>query len=169
MNPNALFLIILAVLLTCFFAGRRAGLVRTLIPIASAIAAFCLLAITVPVFRADVTDYLVGLQLTDAVVSAAAFIVTFLILRWLIKAVLRFFRLIGDAPLISSLNRALGGIAGFVGGLIIVWGTFFFLLIFFGPDGLPDFFDAINGNEFVKLLYNNNPVMTLINYFIFSS
>ena len=169
MNPDALFLIILAILFTCFFAGRRIGLIRTLIPIASALASFCLLAIALPVFREDIADDMAGLQLTDALVSFSAFIATFMIFHWLIKAVLRFFRIIGDAPIAGSINRTLGGIAGFAGGLMIIWGAFFFLLLFYGPEGLPELFSAVNGNEFVKLLYNNNLIMTLVNYFIFAA
>ena len=168
MNPNTLFLIIIAVLLICFFAGRRAGLIRTLIPIVSALASFCLLAIAIPIFRKDITESIMGLEIIDAAASAVAFVVTFLILRWLIKAILRFFRIIGDAPVVGTVNRALGGIVGFAGGLIIIWGMFFFLLLFYGPKGLPEFFDAVNGNEFVKLLYNNNLIMTLVDYFVFA-
>ncbi len=168
MNSNTLFLIVIAILLICFFAGRRAGLIRTLIPIASALASFCLLAIALPIFRKDITDSIMGFEIIDAAASAVAFAVTFLILRWIIKAVLRFFRIIGDAPVVGTVNRALGGIVGFLGGLVIIWGTFFFLLLFYGPQGLPEFFDAINGNEFVKLLYNNNLIMTLVDYFVFA-
>ena len=167
MDPNALFLIIIAVLLICFFAGRRVGLIRSLIPVASAIASFCLLAIALQVLKEDMTDYLSGFQIKAAISSIIAFVISFLILRWLIKTILKFFRIIGDAPVIGRVDRALGGLAGFIGGLVIIWGTFFFLLLFFGPEGLPEFFDAVNKNEFTRLLYNNNLIMTLINYFIF--
>lgn len=169
MNPNVLFLIIVGVLLICFFAGRKVGLVRSLIPVVSATASFCLLAIALQVLKEDVADYLVGFQIKDAISSVIAFVISFLILRWLIKTVLKFFRIIRDTPVIGSVDRALGGLAGFIGGLLIIWGTFFFLLLFFGPEGLPEFFDAVNENEFVKLLYNNNLLMTLINYFIFAT
>ena len=169
MDPNTLFLIIIAILLICFFIGRRAGLIRTLIPIISAIASFFLLASALPVLKRDIAEQLIGFQIREAVISVVAFTVTFLLLRWLIKAVLKFFRIIGDAPVVGSTNRLLGGIAGFAGGLILIWGTFFFLILFYGPDGLPVFFDAVNGNEFVKLLYNNNLIMTLINYYLFAA
>ncbi len=169
MNPNALFLIVIAVLFICFFAGRRAGLIRTLIPIASALASFCLVAIAAPIFGEELTEDLAELQFIDAMISVLSFAVAFFILRWLIRAILKFFRLIGDVPIAGSIDRALGGIAGFAGGLIIIWSAFFFLLLFYGPEGLPELFDAINGNAFVRLLYNNNLVMTLINYFIFAA
>ena len=38
LTPDVLFLIIIAVIACCYFSGRRAGLVRTLIPIATAFA-----------------------------------------------------------------------------------------------------------------------------------
>ncbi len=169
MDPNVLLLIIVAVLLICFYVGRSVGLIRTLIPIASAFASFCLLAAAVPVLEKDVTKYLSGLDIRDAVISVGAFALTFLLAKWLIEKILKFFRIIGDAPVIGKADRLLGGIAGFAGGLVIVWGTFFFLLLFFGPDGLPEFFDAVSKNDFVRVLYNNNLVMTLVNYFIFAA
>ena len=169
MDPNTLFFIIIAILLICFFVGRSTGLIRALIPIISALASFCLIAAALPLLKNDISDQLTRFQIRDAAISVAAFFTTFFLLRWLIKAVLRFFRIIGDAPVVGSANRILGGIVGFFGGLIIVWGTFFFLLLFYGPDEMPIFFDAVNGNEFVKLLYNNNLIMTLVNYFIFAA
>lgn len=169
MDPNILLFSIIAVLMICFFAGRRAGLIRSLIPVISSLASFILLAVAFPVVRSDITDSMTELQIKDAAISAAAFVVTFIILKWLIMKVLRFFRILRDAPVIGSADRMLGGIAGFIGGLLIIWGSFFFLLLFYGPDGLPVLFDAINKNEFVKLLYNNNLIMTLINYFVFAS
>lgn len=167
MSPNVLFLIIIAILLVCFFAGRRAGLIRALIPVVSAIASFCLLSAALPVFKKDISQQILGLQIEEAVISAAAFAISFFLLRWLIKAVLRFFRIIGDAPIVGDINRLLGSIVGFLGGLVIIWGAFFFILLFYGPQGLPEFFDAVSANPFVRLLYNNNLIMTLINYFVF--
>ncbi len=169
MNSNILFLIVIAILLICFFAGKKAGFIRSLIPIVSALASFVLLAAAVPVVKDDVTGNIAGLHIKDAIISAAAFYITFIILKWLIKKVLAFFRIIGDAPVIGNVNSLLGAISGFIGGLVVIWGAFFFLLIFFGPDELPELFMAIDKNEFIKLLYNNNLIMTLINYFIFAS
>ena len=169
MNPNVLFLSIIGVLMICFFTGRRVGLIRSLIPVISSLASFVLLAAAFPVVKSDITGSITDLQVKEAALSVAAFIVTFIILKWLIKKILRFFRILRDAPVIGSADRMLGGIAGFAGGLLIIWGTFFFLLLFYGPEGLPALFDAINKNEFVKLLYNNNLIMTLVNYFIFAS
>ncbi|MCR5236612.1 MAG: CvpA family protein [Lachnospiraceae bacterium] len=169
MDSNSLFFIIIAILFICFFAGRRAGLIRAMIPVASSLLSFCLLASVIPIFKADITDQLSSFLIKDALVSLTAFIVTFFLFRWLIKTVLRFFRILGDSPVIGTLNKILGGVAGFAGGLIIIWGSFFFILLFYGPQGLPVFFTAVNGNEFVKMLYNNNLIMTLINYFIFAA
>ncbi|MBQ8955737.1 MAG: CvpA family protein [Lachnospiraceae bacterium] len=168
-NPDALFLIIVAILLVCFFAGRRAGLIRTLIPVVSAFASFGLLAVALPVLREDVMGAVTVFDINSAIVDIVAFAVTFLLLRWLIKAILKLFRVIGDAPVLGSVNRMLGGIVGFLGGLMIVWSAFFFILLLYGPDGLPQFYNAIGQNEFVKLLYNNNLITTFVNFFVFVS
>ena len=168
MDPNLLFLIIIAVLLICFFAGRRTGLIGALIPVATAFLSFWLLAIVIPVLKNDIFEDMSGFRVNEALLDLITFAVSFVLFRKLIRAVLKFFRIIGDTPVISSLNRFLGGVAGFIGGIIIVWGVFFFMLLFFGPEGSPEFFAAVNGNEFVKLLYNNNLILTFVNYLVFT-
>lgn len=168
MDPDRLFLIIVAVLLICFFAGRRAGLIRTLIPVVSAVASFGLVAVGLPIFREDVMGAVTVFDINSAVIDIAAYAATFLILRWLIKAILRFFKVIGDVPILGTINRLLGGIAGFIGGLIIIWAAFFFILLLYTPTALPEFYNAIGQNEFVKLLYNNNLITTFVNYLVFA-
>ncbi|MCR5774813.1 MAG: CvpA family protein [Lachnospiraceae bacterium] len=168
MDPNILFFGIIAILLVCFFSGRRAGLICTLIPVVSALASFWLLTAAVPVFREDITGEISEFAFRDALIDVAAFAVSFFLLRWIIRRILKFFKLIGDAPVLGSVNRLLGGVVGFIGGLILIWGIFFFLLLFYGPQELPQFYNAIGQNEFVKLLYNNNLLMTFINFFIFT-
>lgn len=168
MDPNVLFLSIIAVLLLCFFAGRRTGLVRTLIPIVTAFLSFWLLAVLIPILKKDVLDDMSGFRINEAALDVLAFGVSFVIFRKLILLVLRVFKVIGDAPVVSAVNRILGGVAGFAGGLILIWGVFFFMLLWYGPEGNPEFFSAVNGNEFVKLLYNNNLILTFVNFFIFA-
>ncbi|MCR5410261.1 MAG: CvpA family protein [Lachnospiraceae bacterium] len=169
MSPNALFLIIVAVLLICFFAGRRAGFIRTLIPVVSSLASIFLIASAIPILKDDIVKDVMSLAFADAIISVVAFAVSFLVLRWAIKKVLSFFRLISDAPVVGSVDRFLGALAGFAGGLIIVWGTFFFLLLFTSPEEMPRLLALVEGNEFVRLLYNNNLILTFVNYYIFAS
>lgn len=169
MDPNALFLIIVAVLLICFFAGRRAGFIRTLIPIVSALASILLIVTAIPIVKEDIAKDVMSFAFRDALISVGAFAVSFLVLRWAIKKILSFFRLISDAPVVGSVDRFLGAVAGFAGGLIIIWGTFFFLLLFTSPEEMPGLMALVEGNEFVKLLYNNNLILTFVNFFIFAS
>ena len=56
-------------------------------------ASFCLLAAAVPVLEKDVTKYLSGLDIRDAVISVGAFALTFLLAKWLIEKILKFFRI----------------------------------------------------------------------------
>ena len=169
MDPNALFLIIVAILLICFFAGRRAGFIRTLIPIASALASIFLMMAAIRTVREDIAKDVMSFEFRDALISAVAFAVSFLILRWAIKKGLSFFRLISDAPVVGGVDRFLGAVAGFAGGLVIIWGAFFFLLLFTDPADMPAILAVIEGNQFVRLLYNNNLVLTFVNYFVFAA
>ena len=169
LTPNALFLIIIALLALCYFSGRRAGLIRTLIPVVSAVISIWIVAVGFPMVRQDVLSDIKGFDLNRAVVDLIAFAVTFALLKWLIKTILHFFKVAGDAPGVHPVNRFLGGIAGMIGGVIIVWIVFFFILLFEGEQGAPEFYAAVNGNGFVRLLYNHNLIMTFVNYFVFVS
>ena len=55
-----------------------------------------------------------------------------------------------------------------IGGVVIVWLVFFFMLLFVGEAGAPEFYAAVNGNEIVRLLYNHNLIMTFVDFFVFS-
>ncbi len=168
LSPNTLFLIIIAVIALCYFSGRKAGLVRTLVPIASAFGSVWIVAVAFPMLRKDVMNDVSSFDLNRIVIDILAFAVSFFLLKWLIKSVLHFFKIIGDAPIVNPVNKFLGGVAGMIGGVVLIWLVFFFILLFAGEEGAPEFYAAVNGNEIVRLLYNHNLVMTFINFFVFS-
>ena len=169
LTPDVLFLIIIAVIACCYFSGRRAGLVRTLIPIATAFASVWVFMTVFPIFKQDALSDALGFDITETVIDILAFAVVFLIIKWAIKTVFKALKIISDAPVVSAVNRFLGGVAGLIGGVVLVWIVFFFALLLYGEQGLPELYAAINGNEFVKLLYNHNLIMTFVNYFVFVS
>ncbi|MCR5747959.1 MAG: CvpA family protein [Lachnospiraceae bacterium] len=163
-----LFLIIIAVMAVGYFSGRRAGLIKTLIPIMTAFASMFVFATVFPIFKRDVVGDTLGFELTDVLIDILAFAVVFIIIRWVIRFVFRSLKLIGDAPVVSSLNRFLGGVAGLIGGLVLIWIVFFFMAVLYKEQELSEFYHAVNGNEFVKLIYNHNLIMTFVNYFVFA-
>jgi uncharacterized membrane protein required for colicin V production len=168
LSPNTLFLIIIAVIALCYFSGRRAGLIRTLVPVASVFGSVWIMAVAFSVLKNDVMTDVTSLDLNRVVIDLLAFVVSFFLLKWLIKSILHFFKLIGDAPIVNPVNKFLGGVAGMIGGVVMIWLVFFFILLFVGEEGAPEFYAAVNGNEIVRLLYNHNLIMTFINFFVFS-
>ena len=168
LSPNTLLLIIIAVIALCYFSGRRAGLIRALIPVVSALGSVWIVAVAFPMLRNDIMEDAGRFDLNTVVVDVLAFVVSFFIVKWLIKAVLQFFKLIGDAPIVDPVNRFLGGVAGMIGGVVIVWLVFYFMLLFVGEAGAPEYYAAVNGNEIVRLLYNHNLIMTFVDFFVFS-
>ena len=168
MDPGILLLIIIGILLGGFLTGRALGLIRTLIPIATAFLSFWVLIVIIPVFKADAGSDLVRFELQKLIVDVLAFAVTYVLIHWLIRSVLKIFRVVGDAPVVGPVNRILGGVAGFLASLVGIW-TFFFFGIYTGwLQSSTSLMPAIQGNGFVRLLYNHNLVMTFVNYFIFA-
>ncbi len=167
MGENVYLIIVVAVIVICFFSGKQAGLIRTLIPIVTAFISLWIFSVVFQIVRADVVSDVKSLSFLSVVIDLLAFVVSFFLLRWIIKAALKALRIIGDAPVIGSANRILGGLAGFVGGFILVWTVFFFMALFVGEAGAPDFYRAVNSNKLLGFIYNHNLVMTFVNYFIF--
>ena len=76
LSPNTLLLIIIAVIALCYFSGRRAGLIRTLIPIVSALGSVWIVAVAFPMLRKDVLEDAGRFDLNRVVVDVLAFVVS---------------------------------------------------------------------------------------------
>ena len=106
---------------------------------------------------AYIVEYLVG-----AMINALAFIVTFiviLIILWLVFAALN---LISKLPVLNSMNKTAGFLAGAVQGLVIVWVLFILLTVFGGTTFGRDALQMIGENEALSFIYNNNLLLRYV-------
>ena len=84
------------------------------------------------------------------------------------KLFLKIFSMFSDVPVISSIDRILGTIVGFFGGMLIIWVIFYFVLLMIGRENGAGFFAMIDSNFFLKFLYNHNLLMTFVNSVAFT-
>ena len=167
MGDNIYLIIMAGVLLICLFSGRWAGLIRPLIPVITLFLSVMVLSVVYSILKADVVNDARHFALLDIIIDILAFAAAFFILKFLIKVALKLVSLIGDVPIIGSVNRILGSVVGVVGGVILIWTVLLVMALFVGESKAPDFYRAVSSNPILGYIYNHNLLMTFINYFIF--
>lgn len=106
-------------------------------------------------------DYIAE-YLVNMIIKSLSFIVTFvaiLILLWIVCFALN---IISKLPILNSVNKTAGLLAGLIHGLVVVW-VFFLLINVFGGTGLgQDALKMIEESVFLSLLYDNNLLLGFI-------
>ncbi len=108
-------------------------------------------------FREYISRYL-----TEIIINALSFILTFIIISALLWILCLALDIISKLPLIHSVNKTTGLLAGLVQGLFEVW-LFFILLTVFGSTAFGQkIMEMIGESEILSLLYNNNILLRFI-------
>lgn len=106
-------------------------------------------------------EYIVN-YLVNIIINALAFIATFvliLIILWILCFALN---LISKLPILNSINKTAGLLAGLVHGLVIVW-IFFILITVFGSTEIgQQALKMIGESEILSLIYNNNLLLSFV-------
>lgn len=103
----------------------------------------------------------IGTYFAKLVTDIAAFLLTFLAVTIVVRAVLYILGIIGDLPVIGGINRLAGGALGIGTGVIIVWILFIVITVLYDMSICKLFLQNIEDSEFLQFLYDNN---VLINY-----
>lgn len=77
----------------------------------------------------------------------------------------RFLNLVSKIPILGGINRFLGVFAGLVYGMFIVWLAFYLIALCCSSEIGRLLYSYIQESSFLMLLYENNPIVTLILYF----
>jgi uncharacterized membrane protein required for colicin V production len=108
-------------------------------------------------FKGYISDYLTGI-----IINALAFSVTFIIIIILLSAICIALNLISKLPLLNSLNKTMGLLAGLAQGLIIVWLFFIVLTVFSSSPFGRDAMELVGESQILSILYNNNYLLGFI-------
>lgn len=96
---------------------------------------------------------------TIKMISYILVLVICLILSFLLTKILD---LVGSLPVISGLNHALGGAAGLLKGIFLVWLIFSFIAMGRATDTGAMLYEQIQTSPLLLWLFRNNPVLEII-------
>lgn len=106
----------------------------------------------------------IGEYIADWILRGISFFAAFLLTAIFLKLVVGLLDIIAKLPLIKGVNRLLGGAAGLVQGLLIVWLILFFVTIACTTQFGTSMLQYINESKFLTYLYQHNGIIYFINY-----
>jgi len=105
-------------------------------------------------------------KLTYWIISVMAYIVTFIVISILLSIVSGVLGIVAKLPVISTANNLLGGVAGLVTGLAIVWLLAIVMTMFANEDTVQKMMVDIYRDKFLTYLYENNGLIYLMGRFL---
>lgn len=104
----------------------------------------------------------IGSKVADLIVSALAFVVTLLLVRFVLWVVYHALDIVSHLPVIHGINQTLGMIFGLAEGLLVVWIFFVFLTCIMQTAFGRECLQLIAGSKILSILYNWNVLRCLI-------
>lgn len=100
--------------------------------------------------------------LADIFINSLSFILTYIIISLILWLICSALNIISKLPLLNSMNKTAGLLAGCVQGLFMVW-LFFILLTVFGSTSFgQNTMEMIGESEILSIIYNNNILLRFI-------
>ena len=104
----------------------------------------------------------ISVQLTNAIMTGLSFFIVIFLLGIVEFFVRRLIRKIERVPVISTVNRVAGFGVGFIKGIVIVWLLLALISLLATSEAGQAMTVYINDSLMLKYLYENNPVIKLI-------
>lgn len=104
----------------------------------------------------------ISTQLTNAIMTGLSFFIVIFLLGIVEYFVRRLIRKIERVPVISTVNRVAGFGVGFIKGIVIVWLLLALISLLVTSEAGQTMTVYINDSLMLKYLYENNPVIKLI-------
>lgn len=104
----------------------------------------------------------VSMQLTNAIMTGISFFIVIFLLGIVEYFVRRLIRKIERVPVISTVNRVAGFGVGFIKGIVIVWLLLALISLLATSEAGQTMTVYINDSLMLKYLYENNPIIKLI-------
>lgn len=111
-------------------------------------------------------DY-VGAYLASMIINALAYLLSFVIVWTVIRAILLALDVVTMLPILHGINKLAGGVLGIVYGVALVWIAFLLVTILCNGDLGRQFFALISENPFLLFLYSQNVIMKIVFGLIF--
>lgn len=104
----------------------------------------------------------ISMQLTNAIMTGLSFFIVIFLLGIVEYFVRRLIRKIERVPVISTVNRVAGFGVGFIKGIVIVWLLLALISLLVTSEAGQAMTVYINDSLMLKYLYENNPIIKLI-------
>lgn len=114
-------------------------------------------ALAINGFKEYVNNYL-----TCVVINALSFILTLIIINFILFLLANTLDIISKLPLINGLNKSAGFIIGLVHGLVVIWVLCILLTCFGGTEWGGNIYKLISESSFLTIIYDNNLLLSVI-------
>lgn len=101
----------------------------------------------------------VAAYIARMLIHVVTFLVTFLLAIIIVKALMAAVDIIGELPIIGTLNHLGGAVVGAGVALAVVWLVFLLITVTYTTEISTSCFVQIQQNEILTFLYNNNPLL----------
>ncbi|MBQ4530256.1 MAG: CvpA family protein [Lachnospiraceae bacterium] len=110
----------------------------------------------------DAIEEYIAAYIAKTIVSAASFVISFIIVWLALKLLMTTLNVLTKLPVIKEINKTVGGLLGFVQGLIIVWILFIAAEIFNTTAFGISVQEQISGNIILRYISDHNIIWNLI-------
>ncbi len=107
----------------------------------------------------------VGSFLAKLFINIVTFFCTFVVITIIVRAIVFALDIVADLPGVGALNHLAGGVVGALGALLIVWTLYLLVTLVFSTVIGKELFEMIQESDFLKTLYDYNPIMKLATIF----
>ena len=115
------------------------------------------------VYNEDTGVYEVITQkMVQMTIQGVAYIIVFVLILIATRFIFIAFKIVDKLPLIGGINRAIGAVAGFVKGMVIVWIIFACVAMTVTTSFGQEIVQAIYASPLLIWLYENNLILTLL-------
>ena len=103
----------------------------------------------------------VGTYLAKLMIHVATFLAIFLLVTIVIRAFVFALNIVNDIPVFGLVNRLAGGFLGLVCSLMVIWFFFIVVTLFYTTDIGRAMYDTIQNNDYMRIIYENNPLFNM--------
>ena len=103
----------------------------------------------------------VSAYMAKLIINVAAFLLTFIVVSIILRAIIFSLNVVSELPVVGLVNRLAGGVLGMLMVLIIVWLVFLVVTMLYTTGIGKSMIAMIQENEFLKTIYEYNPVLKL--------
>lgn len=106
-------------------------------------------------------DY-VTKYISTFLLQIVAYVLTLILIFIVVRFVLGLVNIIARLPVLNGMNQLAGAVLGGAEGLLIVWLAFLIITIFSGTETGMGIISQIEGNSFLRFLYENNLLQAVV-------